>query len=374
MASTKKYNKRYNNNIKNDTASSLGDDDGDLNIPDYIILLDETTATKRNASSSSESTANESSTTATTDDDDGTASSSSVYNSRIRRSPRRRQRRGLNSTSTSSSIGRVVGTTTNSLSDKNNNKNNVSEEVVECHEDLMRKLMNTALLDGLDDDEFLVKKEERKISSSAVFEKESDYTIALGCKSMSTSFDHDDDYTQNNYSSSIISRVTSCEDDYDDESREKQQAENKNPATISRNPRTKHRVYFSTVTTRYYNRILTENPSTVQGPSIGIGWNYDENTISLLEYEYERRHNNNNRSSHLVILNREQREQLLLELGYSRKELATTIRKNNRTKNQRRQTIHNLGTAAQRMEEVLDTVRRKLQRLRLKNKLTQRIK
>lgn len=114
------------------------------------------------------------------------------------------------------------------------------------------------------------------------------------------------------------------------------------------------RVRFNTVSIRHYERILTENPSTIEGPSIGIGWNYvEEKDISL--YHYEQYVQNNRKLSVSLVLNREQRQDILFDLGYTPRQIASAVRGNNRARNQRRQTVQNLKVA--RFEEAIENVK-----------------
>ena len=113
---------------------------------------------------------------------------------------------------------------------------------------------------------------------------------------------------------------------------------------------------FSTVSIRFYERILTENPSTILGPSIGIGWTFEEKpSIDLNAYESER---GEPLPSWKLVLNREQRESLLIGLGVSAAEIAAGVRRNNKARQQRRQTVQNLK--AFKVEEALEGVKKKI--------------
>lgn len=114
------------------------------------------------------------------------------------------------------------------------------------------------------------------------------------------------------------------------------------------------RVRFGTVSIRHYERILTENPSTIEGPSIGIGWNFQEES-AMPVYHYENSMYLARKPSYSLVLNREQRQDILLDLGYTPREMASAVRSNNRARNQRRQTVQNLK--AHRFEETMETVK-----------------
>lgn len=116
---------------------------------------------------------------------------------------------------------------------------------------------------------------------------------------------------------------------------------------------------FSNVSIRYYDRILTLNPSTIQGPSIGIGWRFaSERTDDIDYYETNR---GPQRPSGQLVLNRDQRETLLLELGYTQKQLAAGVRDNTKGRNQRRQTVQNLKS--EKVEEALQGAGKRVKRM-----------
>ena len=113
---------------------------------------------------------------------------------------------------------------------------------------------------------------------------------------------------------------------------------------------------FSTVSIRLYDRILTENPSTIQGPSIGIGWRFlQKPTMDLNAYESER---GEPIPSNQLVLTREQREAILTAQGVSAAEIAAGIRNNNKARQQRRQTVQNLK--AFKVEEALEGAVKKI--------------
>ena len=61
-----------------------------------------------------------------------------------------------------------------------------------------------------------------------------------------------------------------------------------------------------------------------------------------------------------LVLNRDVRENILLRLGYSQKDIANATRINVRDKNKRRQTIQNLSTSnvEEKMENAANSVKR----------------
>jgi len=117
---------------------------------------------------------------------------------------------------------------------------------------------------------------------------------------------------------------------------------------------------FSTITIRQYERILTENPSTIQGPSIGVGWRYKEQPAQELNF-YETQRAPLIVPAARLILNREQRERLLIDLGYTNGHIAMAVRNNCKVRHQRRQTVQNLS--AGKYEEVLEGLQKRGKRL-----------
>ena len=137
----------------------------------------------------------------------------------------------------------------------------------------------------------------------------------------------------------------------------------------SSNSKAKKRVSFSHLQIRTYETILGDNPSCSGGPSLGLGWRYDPShfTATVDEYEaylaqiyglaegqqYECRPED-------LVLHRYEREAILLNTGYTRQDLADSVRAINKVKNKRRQTVHNLPVAF--VEERVEVAKRTLKR------------
>ena len=156
-------------------------------------------------------------------------------------------------------------------------------------------------------------------------------------------------------------------------------------------------VRFGDLEIRVYERILGDNPSCSSGPPIGIGWNFysfttpsaapsnagssfrelsdneDEDTqgggggadrstrtelvVSLEKYERTR---GPRCESHDLVLPRQTREELLVEAGYTRGQMAEAVRQNLKVKHQRRQTVTNikLEDAEEMVEKALRSLKR----------------
>jgi len=148
-------------------------------------------------------------------------------------------------------------------------------------------------------------------------------------------------------------------------------------------------VRFNVIYIRDYERVVGDNPSCSTGPPVGIGWSYGKTrVIDVNSFESARSYRKS--TSHL-ILTREEREALLLNWGASFHDIVEAVRGNlkikvsgNRflhylfrwqgfivldylsanysiiiIKNQRRQTVTNLGKV-ERIEEAFESATRKL--------------
>eukprot|EP00980_Cylindrotheca_fusiformis_P013292 scaffold3378_cov104-Cylindrotheca_fusiformis.AAC.6 len=127
----------------------------------------------------------------------------------------------------------------------------------------------------------------------------------------------------------------------------------------------RRRVSFGDVQIRTHERILEVHPCTSSGPSLGLGWNYeDEETPKAIDWSKR------NRGASQLRLNREKRERIVREdLGYSSREVAFAIRECLRIKNQRRRTINNLKECnnivpVEKVEYMVERCHRKMRSIR----------
>jgi hypothetical protein len=126
----------------------------------------------------------------------------------------------------------------------------------------------------------------------------------------------------------------------------------------TKNPVVCYSLRFDKVVVRKYTRILNDNPACTKGPSIGLGWEFDEEAFEIDDYEMER---GRLRRTHELMLNRTQREKLVRDLGYTERDIAAAVRCANKIKSQRRQTINNLG--ATQMEEAVENAARRVKNI-----------
>lgn len=125
-------------------------------------------------------------------------------------------------------------------------------------------------------------------------------------------------------------------------------------------------VSFARVAVRSYTRSLSDNPACTNGPSIGIGWTYEPETVYSVD-EWEKRRGRVPRHSSKLVLSREAREAILREdVGCSQQEIARALRAINKVRSQRHSTATNLKN--QSIEETVEMARRKMKRILLLNR------
>jgi hypothetical protein len=105
--------------------------------------------------------------------------------------------------------------------------------------------------------------------------------------------------------------------------------------TISKRKKPKKKVTFHVVQTRVFENILDIHPATSTGPSIGIGWRYNDMQPTPVIQGTKRE------GSYDLILPRQVREKMLIDLGYSQKEINNAIREVTKLKKQRKVTMNN---------------------------------
>ena len=117
------------------------------------------------------------------------------------------------------------------------------------------------------------------------------------------------------------------------------------------------KVTFDTVGVREYETILGDNPSCHDGPSLSIGWKYARERvygIDIFDNKPARRH-----GEHL-ILSRQDREESLLKLGYTRQQLDMAIMARFKVRHERQGS--KLKDGVKEFDEILAGAGRKLNR------------
>lgn len=107
-------------------------------------------------------------------------------------------------------------------------------------------------------------------------------------------------------------------------------------------PTFKNTVRFDRVEFRMYPTILSDNPSTTSGPPIGLGWRYNlkDTLVSDVDsYEAMRIEPGARRERDDLPIAPRVREEMLLEAGYSRHEIRSTMKTLQKVKQRRNDSI-----------------------------------
>lgn len=123
----------------------------------------------------------------------------------------------------------------------------------------------------------------------------------------------------------------------------------------------KYRIKFGTVTVREFNRIMGDSPAVKTGAPISIGWKVQSVQTYATPDEHDAGRNRPQRPATRLVLNRDQRHAMLLELGYSQRDIAQAVRATIKTKNKRRTTVNNLVVS--NVEEKMESVRSGMKRM-----------
>eukprot|EP00985_Skeletonema_marinoi_P013324 scaffold6578_cov141-Skeletonema_marinoi.AAC.22 len=146
------------------------------------------------------------------------------------------------------------------------------------------------------------------------------------------------------------------------------------PSPISRDKSSKTKVTFSHLQIRTYETILGDNPSCTGGPSLSIGWRYNPEHFDSTVDEYERKQDELYGGPGIrpldidLVLHRTERESILMKMGYTQSDLAEAVRRLNKAKSRRRQTVHNLPVMF--LEEKAESCKRSVGRLFLNRQRT----
>ena len=121
----------------------------------------------------------------------------------------------------------------------------------------------------------------------------------------------------------------------------------------------KLRVAFGDVRCRLYHRTVGLHPAVSSGPALDFTWNY-ECTDKMKLDEYEASKETPLYRTELIIPKFEREKILISQCDVSKFQIAAHVRKINRTKAERRQTLNNLHFAP--IEEVLEKFQHRLSR------------
>jgi len=119
-------------------------------------------------------------------------------------------------------------------------------------------------------------------------------------------------------------------------------------------------VSFHKVKIREYDMSIGDNPSCRLGPPVGITWNYKKEVATDLDvHENER---GERRGLRELLITTSDRYDIIKESGVSSREIANTVRKVNRAKTRRVQTVNN-ASGFSRIEEGFESALRKVKRI-----------
>lgn len=120
---------------------------------------------------------------------------------------------------------------------------------------------------------------------------------------------------------------------------------------------------------------MGDNPSCSRGPPLAIGWNYDpSNVVNLSVDTFESqpsRRDGRQTNKYELLMDRYEREQTLLDLGYTKSEIAVATRQTLEDKRRRRQTVDNLVMSY--VEEKVEGFKKSIRRHLLKKKSTKKM-
>jgi hypothetical protein len=112
---------------------------------------------------------------------------------------------------------------------------------------------------------------------------------------------------------------------------------NETDATCSTiKPKKKHRVQFSNIEMRFYNRILGDNPAVEYGPPIQLDWSYNDQNIFLTSIDEYETHRLPRRTRRQLAMSEGTRWNLMIhQFGYTHDEITECANKVKKIKKQR---------------------------------------
>jgi hypothetical protein len=124
----------------------------------------------------------------------------------------------------------------------------------------------------------------------------------------------------------------------------------------------KKRAQFGFVQVRFYEREIEVNPSVSNGVAVGIGWGYEcGKDLPIDEWEAQKTQGVHP-SNHDLVLPRHIRERMVLDAGFTQREIAHATRQILKAKHQRKVTIEQLAIQKY-TEEAIERATRKLKEI-----------
>lgn len=130
-------------------------------------------------------------------------------------------------------------------------------------------------------------------------------------------------------------------------------------------PRNPTRIRFESVQIRLYHQTLGDNPAVTYGPPIALDWEYDEMSPVKVD-EYERTRGDRMSDSNKLFLSSMDRRRVLKNKGFTEEEIDQASIDAEQAKKER--ALTNALLPAMKVEEVLQSTRRKVKRLLKKSK------
>jgi len=157
----------------------------------------------------------------------------------------------------------------------------------------------------------------------------------------------DDDVSKVSHLSDVMDSIANASISHDNcsevKSKDQTESSKKSNNKSKRTPSSyQYKVKFTDITVREYPQILGENPGCSNGPSMAIGWEYREHPTLLLD-AFEALRAPFRDSKKILLVPCEKHEKRLRRMGYSPLEIAEAVRRDNKSRCQRRQTVSNMA-------------------------------
>jgi hypothetical protein len=154
---------------------------------------------------------------------------------------------------------------------------------------------------------------------------------------------------------------SSCASSYDDDNDDiSSSSQSRFSASLADSSRSPTRIRFESVQIRLYHQTLGDNPAVTYGPPITLDWKYDEMSPVKVD-EYEGTRGDRISDSNKLFLSSMDRRRVLKNKGFSEDEIDRASLEAEKARKERAMT--NALLPAMRVEEVLQSTRRKVKRL-----------
>eukprot|EP00562_Extubocellulus_spinifer_P017495 CAMPEP_0178605256 /NCGR_PEP_ID=MMETSP0697-20121206/36472_1 /TAXON_ID=265572 /ORGANISM="Extubocellulus spinifer, Strain CCMP396" /LENGTH=566 /DNA_ID=CAMNT_0020243665 /DNA_START=88 /DNA_END=1789 /DNA_ORIENTATION=+ len=180
-------------------------------------------------------------------------------------------------------------------------------------------------------------------------------TITESTRSLTTSMSTVESSTRFRKISSLSSELSSCA-----------HAPGNNGIDSNSKPTKRNHVGFSTIEVREYSRTLGDNPAVTSGPPVTIEWEYNSATRTVIAVDEYESSKPPPRAKYEIVVPRSVREEWLRGSGFSRMEIAESVKAINREKRKRHQTVQSINGGRDKLDETVERVGRGLGRVLLR--------